>query len=99
MNSSTRGTRFYAEEFDEPIVWPRWILLPFAILAAAAFSLASMYFGAWAQRQVTVKPDVKLVATPCPKPALTQWQCDKQELAEYREACTRRRLGALINPK
>jgi hypothetical protein len=53
----------------------------------------------WVERQITPAPDVKLVQMACARPALTQWQCSKQEFAEYREACTRRAASALTKPK
>jgi hypothetical protein len=91
--------RYYRDDFEpapRAITWRR-VAFVAAILAMATVShLGAIWLGFTEGRRVERELQASL-----PKPApkifapLAQWQCTKQEFAEYRHACARRALNAL----
>lgn len=97
MSTVHSSNRHYREEFEPPkpgLVLPVWVGV--GVVGLVAF--AALHAGAWLERQVTPAPEVRIVAAPRFKAPLTQWQCTRQEFAEYREACKQRAFSAMTKP-
>jgi hypothetical protein len=106
MNSSTRGTRYYAEDFDGQA--PRWhhfaVWVVVGIGAAAffmfvAFMVGSHYGAARTEARWQMKFDAELSrAVTAAKAnivgASPKYRCDAAERADYLSACFSRARGA-----
>jgi hypothetical protein len=107
MNSSTQGTRYYAEEFrDNEKRWMNLLFIVLALIGVAAFFmfgafLAGSHHGAatanarWqAKFDVEVSRAVKTAKANFVGPS-PKWRCDAAERKDFFDSCYGRMRGAI----
>jgi hypothetical protein len=111
MNSSTKGNRFYREDFESAhATWKRWALTAVVIIAMAAALmliafLAGAHYGAQRERtQWQARFDVEVARIKSKIIAAgnlvsPKWRCDAAERADFFAACYHRGTSRLKQPK